>query len=42
MLPFLFLDQRTLKDRPGIKACLIGSPQTPPVFNLFLNWQMNQ
>jgi hypothetical protein len=25
------LDERTLKDRPGIKACVIGPPQTPSV-----------
>jgi hypothetical protein len=34
----LFLDQRTLKDRPGIKARVIGPPAA---FNLFLNWQVN-
>jgi hypothetical protein len=25
----LFLDQGTLKDRPRIKACVIGPPETP-------------
>jgi len=34
----LFLDQRTLKDRPRIKARLIGPPETLSVFILFPNW----
>jgi hypothetical protein len=34
-------DQRPLKDRPGIKACLIAPPETPAV-SIFLNWQANQ
>jgi hypothetical protein len=38
----LFLDQRTLKDRPGIKLRLLGPPETPSVFIFFLNWQVNQ
>jgi hypothetical protein len=38
----LFLNERTLKDRSGIKACVIGALETPSVFNLFLNWQVNQ
>jgi hypothetical protein len=36
------LDQRSLKDRPGIKAHVIGPPEAPSVFILFLNWQVNQ
>ena len=27
-------NERTLKDRPGIKACMIGPPETPPAFIL--------
>jgi len=38
----LFLNQRTLKDRPGIKTCVIGPPETPPVFILFLDRHVNQ
>jgi len=38
----LFLDERTLKDRPRIKAGVIRPPETPPVFILFLNWKVNQ
>ncbi|MBV8214559.1 MAG: hypothetical protein JOZ08_15205 [Verrucomicrobia bacterium] len=37
----LFLDRRTLKDRPRIKAGLIGLPEARSVF-IFLNWQVNQ
>jgi hypothetical protein len=40
---FLFLDQPTLKDRPRIKACVIGPPETPSVvIAIFLNGQVNQ
>jgi hypothetical protein len=38
----LFLDQPTLKDRPRIKAGVIGPPKTPSVFMPFLNWEVNQ
>ena len=39
----LFLDERTRKDRPRIKACVIGPPETPSVvISSFLNWQVNQ
>jgi hypothetical protein len=38
----LLLNQRTLKDRPGIKAGVIRPPETPAVFMLFLNWKVNQ
>jgi hypothetical protein len=38
----LFLNQRTLEDRPRIKPCVIRPPQTPTVFMLFLNWKVNQ
>jgi hypothetical protein len=33
---FLFLNQRAVKDRPRIKAGVIGSPETPSIF-IFLN-----
>ena len=38
----LFFNQSALKDRPLIKACVIRPPQTPAVFMLFLNWNVNQ
>jgi len=38
---FLLLDQRTLKDRPRIKAGVSGPPETPSVL-IFINWQVNQ
>jgi hypothetical protein len=38
----LFLDQRTLKDRFRIKACVIGPPEAPSVFILFLDRHVNQ
>jgi hypothetical protein len=38
---FLFLNQHTLKDRPGIKAGAIGAPETPSIFILFLNRQVS-
>jgi hypothetical protein len=40
---FLLIDQRTLKDRPRIKPCVIGPPETPSVvISIFLNRQVNQ
>jgi hypothetical protein len=41
-LSFLFFIQRTLKDRPGIKACLIGPPQAPSVFSFFVDCKVDQ
>jgi hypothetical protein len=38
----LLLNQRAIKNRPGIKACLIGSPEAPSVFILFFDWQVKQ
>jgi hypothetical protein len=38
---FLFLQQRPLKDRPRIKACVIGPPQAPSI-STFVNRQVNQ
>jgi hypothetical protein len=38
----LFFDERTLKDRPRIKSCVIRSPETPSVLIVFLNWKVNQ
>jgi hypothetical protein len=38
----LFLDQRAIKNRPRVKACLIGPPEAPSVFILFFDWQANQ
>src|SRR6516162_6829458 len=31
-----------LKERPRIKASVIGPPETPSVFIFFFNWQVNQ
>jgi hypothetical protein len=33
----LFFNQRTLEDRPRVKACVIRPPETPSVFMLFFN-----
>jgi hypothetical protein len=38
---FLSLDQRSLKNRPRIKAGKIRPPETPSMF-VDLNWQMDQ
>jgi hypothetical protein len=40
--PFLFLHQRPVKNGPGVKSCVIGPPQAPAVFILFLEWQVKQ
>jgi hypothetical protein len=34
-MPALFLNQRTLKDRPGIKPCVIGPPKDTIGLHLF-------
>ena len=36
----LFLNKRAIKNRPGVKACLIGPPEALAVFILFLDWQV--
>ena len=41
-MPVLFLNERTLKDRPGIKACVIGPPETPSEFILVFDRYVNQ
>jgi hypothetical protein len=35
----LFLNQRAIKNGPGIKACLIGPPEALSVLIFFLKWQ---
>jgi hypothetical protein len=38
----LLFNQRTLKDRSRIKACVIRPPKTPAVSILFLNCQLDE
>ena len=38
---FLFRDERSVKNRPGIKACVIGPPETPSI-SIFLDWHVVQ
>jgi hypothetical protein len=34
--------ERSLKNRPGIKSCLIGPPKAPAVFIFLLDWKVKQ
>jgi hypothetical protein len=38
----LFLDERTLKDRPRVKPGVIGAPEAPAAFIFFSDWQVKQ
>jgi hypothetical protein len=38
----LFLDQRAIKNRPGIKSCVIRRPEAPAIITLFFNRQVNE
>jgi hypothetical protein len=35
-------NQRAFKNGAGIKSCLIGPPEAPPVFILLPDWQVKQ
>jgi len=41
-VPFLLLDERSLKDRPEIKIDLVGPPKAPAVFIFLPDWQLKQ
>jgi hypothetical protein len=38
----LFVHQRSIKNGPGIKACVIGPPKAPVVFIFLLDCQLKQ
>src|ERR1700741_955923 len=38
----LFLHQRSIKNRPGIKVSVVGPPKTPAIFIFLPDWQLNE